>query len=149
MYIQSESHDDLLTTNGFRIEIDGVPVQDIVAVGGINRKTGLLEWTDGGTGITEPFSDQKKNYGPISFRYYVDPSRGDFDRLRAYVTAAHLLGIRFNMIIVKYNHGIEIFRIPVYKVLMNEENFPELDKNGAGPFEVSVTAPCAFYEITK
>lgn len=148
-YKQTESHDDLLTLNGFRVEIDGKPVQDIVAVGGINRTVGVIEWTDGGTGFTENFSDQRKVHGPISLRYFVDPTRGDFDKLHSYVTASHLLGVRFDFVIVKYNHGIEVFRIPVYRALFQTETFPELDKNGAGPFEVSLELPCAYWEITK
>jgi len=149
MYVQTESHDDLLTTNGFRVEFDGVPIAAIVSVGGLNRKTGLLEWTDGGTGITEPFSDQQKKRGPITLKYYVDPTKGEMDRLRAYVTAAQLFGVRINFVIVKYNYGIEVFRIPVYKALFNEETFPELDKNSSSAFEVNLTVPCADWEVIK
>lgn len=148
-YIQTESHDDVLTTNGFRVEILGKPIQDIVSVGGLNRTTGIIEWTDGATGLTEPFTDQIKHHGPVSIRYWVDPTRGDFDLLRAYVTAAHLLGTRFDFVVVKYNHGVEVFRIPVYRALFQTETFSELDKNSSGPFEVTLEVPCAFYEVVK
>lgn len=146
-FIRTDNNNDLLTINGFRFEINGQPIAAITNVGGLNRTTGEIEWVDGGTGITEFFSDQKKVYGPISLKYRVDPTKGEFDLLRQFVTLTHLFGTRFDFTLVKYNHGVEVFRILVYKVLFKEEQFSEFDKNGSGPFEVTINAPCAFWEI--
>lgn len=148
-YVTTESNDDLLTLNGFRIEIGGAPVAAITTVGGLNRVTGEIEWTDGGTGNVQVFSDQQKKFGPISMKYRVDPTKGEFDNLRNLVTSSMYLGVRFDFSIIKYHHGKELFRILVYRSLWNNEQFPEMDKNGSGPFEVTLQVPCAYWEIVK
>lgn len=146
---QVEAHDDLLTTNGFVFEIDGQPIVAVTKVGGFSREVGAIEWTDGATGITENFSDQRKIYGPCTISYYVDPTTSDFDKLRAYVNATHKFGTRFDFSVVKYNHALEVFRIAVYKGLFRKEDLPELDKNASGPYEVTLEIPCSYIEVRQ
>jgi hypothetical protein len=149
VYEVTESHNDVMTISGFKVEINGTPVQDITAVGGLNRETGTIEWTDGGTGLTEMFTDQRRKFGPLNLRYMVDPTRGDFDRLHSYVTASQALGVRYNFSIIKYHKQIEIFRVNVYKALFSKEALPELNKNQAGAFEVQLDVAIAFWEIVR
>lgn len=146
-YEKVESRDDLLTINGFSLEIEGEVIQEAVTVGGFTRNVGEILQADGGTGIQEPFSDQLKGHGPISIAYRVDPTRGEMDKLRAFVDASINKGTRFDFVLIKYNHGNEFFRIPVYRGLFREETLSDFDKNGSGPFEVNLGISIAFWEL--
>lgn len=145
-FTRTESKDDLLTINGWRLEIQGQVIDSITQVGGLQRQVGNIEWVDGGTGNTEHFSDQKKDYGPISITYRVDPTKGEQDQLEAFVDACINQGTRFDFVIVKLNHGIEHARYLVYQGLFRSESGSDLDKNGSGPYEVTLEVPCTFWE---
>jgi len=146
-YERVDANQDVLTVNGFQFEINNQRIASVINCGGFNRTIGGIEWVDGGTGITDTFSDQKKVYGPITIKFRVDPTTNEFNKLRSYVTASHLLGVKFNFAIVKYHYQVELFRILVYNGLFKEEQWSEFDKNGSGPFEGTLNVPCSFWEI--
>ncbi len=147
MYATSESHQDVLTLNGFRLEMAGKPIQTIFKVGGLGQTTGEIEWVDGQTGIAEVFGDQKINSGPLTIGYRVDPTNTEFSQMRQIVIASQQNGTRFDFQIVKYNHGNEVFRINVYKAYFKGYTYPELNKNESGAFDVELEVAIAFCEI--
>jgi hypothetical protein len=148
-YLKSENHGDALTLNGFRLELNGKPIETIYKVGGLSQTTGEIEWVDGQTGIAEVFTDQKINSGPLTLAYRVDPTNTEFSQMDQLVQASQRNGTRFNFVIVKYNHGIEVFRIPVYAAVFKGKTLPELNKNESGPFDVELEVPCAYWEILR
>ena len=144
------SHQDLLATNGFLVEINNNTLTGVTNVGGFNRQTGTLEWADGGSNQIENFSDGLKRYGPLNLVYRVDPSKTEFDTLRALVDASITLGTRFTFTIIKYHNSVEEFRIIVYGALFNNETLSDLDVNASGtPYEVNLEVPITFFEIVK
>jgi len=146
-YLRSNKNDDVLVANGFNIEINGQLITGVVNVGGFSRKSGTFEWVDGGTGISETFIDQKHNYGPITMKYRVDPSKPDFVLLRNYVTLCMTTGVKINFSIIKFHFQKEIFRIMVYKALFPDETISGFDVNSSTPLEVDLNIPCSFWEI--
>lgn len=146
-YTKSENHGDLLTLNGFKLELNGKTYETIYKVGGLSQTTGEIEWTDGQTGITEIFTDQKINSGPLSIAYRVDPTTSEFSQMDQLVQASQRSGVRFDFAIIKFNHGVELFRIAVYKGVFKGKTLPELNKNESGPFDVELEVPCAYWEV--
>ncbi len=146
-YLHSENHNDALTTNGFRFEFGGKSIEGIIGVAGFVQGTGSFEWVDGQTGIAEWFSDQKINSGPLTLTFRVDPSKPEFAQMRQIVQSSIRNGIRYDFTIVKYNHGVEVFRIPVYKGLFKNNTLPDLNKNESSPFDVTMEVDCAWWEI--
>lgn len=143
----TESRRDMLTINGFRVEIEGREIQGITTIGGIGRVLGEIESTDGGSGTVEFYSDQKKTYGPITMTYRPDPANmQEFNFMDQLVTDAFNGGVRRNFTFIKYNHGRELFRIIFYKGLFKSQNLPDFDKNGSGPADVSFEVSVAGWE---
>jgi hypothetical protein len=144
---RTESRNDMLTINGFRVEINNQIFQNFTTVGGLTRTAATLENRDGGSGLAEYFSDQTLTMGPISATYRVDPSTNEWDRLRKIIDDSIFNNVRHSFVVIKYNHGKEYKRFVCYKTLFNTENLPDLDKNGSGPFDVSLEAAISGWEI--
>jgi hypothetical protein len=147
MLNRTESREDLLTINGYRVEMNNLQFQDFVVVGGTGRNTTLIPNTDGGSGLQENFTDQTITFAPLAMTYRVDPSKNEWARLRQMIEDSFMSGIRHSMTVVKYNHGKEYMRIIYYKVLFNAETLPDLDKNGSGPYDVTMEAAHSGWEI--
>lgn len=144
-----DSHDDLLSMSGFRVEASGNVFSAFTNVGGFNRNTETLQWFDGGSGNVENFSGHLKNYGPLSMSYRVDPTKLEFRVLRAMVTASMLRNIRHDLTVIKYHRGVELFRIVCYGCLFNNETLADLDNNADGPYEVTLEVPCSYFEVIE
>ncbi|MEM3384272.1 MAG: hypothetical protein QXE78_01930 [Nitrososphaeria archaeon] len=145
-----ESRRDMLTTSGWQFQIEGITFRDVIKVSGIKRSIEVEKWVDAGTNITHHFSLQIKEYisdGSLTFR--VDPTTTEMDNLLNLVTGSLFFGLHYNGTLIKFNHGIEVFRINIYEMIFKGDEHPEYTKNESAPYDITIPFSAAFYEIIK
>jgi hypothetical protein len=145
-----ETRRDMLVTAGWSFQILDVTIRDVIKVGGISREIEKEEWVDAGANITHFFSKQIKTYisdGSITYR--IDPTTNEFDYIHNLVTASLNFGIHYDFTLIKYNHGIEVFRINIYEALFTNESHPDYTKNESSAYDVELKYSAPFWEIVK
>ena len=140
-----EAPRDLSTTNLWRMEIDGVPVATLTNVSGPTRSVGSLSKTDGGTGVTYKFSDQKPDFGNITLVHRRDPQDPNNNFLRDLVTEHMANGKKVDATFIKFHHGEIEQEIISQGIGLNNEALPSFDKESSSAYDVTYSGECDYW----
>jgi len=141
-----EAPRDVLVTNQWVLEVDGVQRATFVAISGIGRSIETVARGDGGTGIIYTFSNQLVNYGTLQLTRMVDPADGNDLSIDSFMNSVIATGKKLNGELVKYHFGKPLFRIQFTGMLFTQESHPALSKQASGPYEMGYIAKVDFWE---
>ena len=126
---------DLLTDNGWYIDMQGLISPQFHSFEGLERKTGEVKIVDGATNITYKFSDQLKDFGEITLIRTKDGSVDDITMV-ALTDNCINNGFRFDFQLVKNHNGNPVFRILVLGARIKSEAHPSLKTDGTGKYDM-------------
>ncbi len=141
-----ETPKDILTTNQWTMEIDGQRIASLSSITGPTRAVGSIPRSDGGTGITYNFTNQKVTFGDVTLTRQRDPKDPWDSKLKDFVDGSMVEGTKYNGQLIKYHFRKPIFRIVFFGMLFKGENYPSLDKGSSGPFVVTYPCSVDFWE---
>lgn len=136
------------TTNLWVMEIDGVQVASFQGISGLSRGIGSVNATDGGTGITYNFSDQKPTFGDLTLTRRRDPNAASDAKVREWMSEAIASGKKFDGTFTKYhfNGTTVLYRIEFYGLLFQSESYPSFDKGSPGTYDITYSAKVDYWE---
>lgn len=141
-----EAPKDVLTTNQWVIEINGVPRATFVQVSGVTRRIDGIPRADGGTGIVYTFPNQRVDYGALQLLRMYDPQDQNDLNIETFLSNVISSGTKLNGEMIKYHYGKPLFRVQFTGMLFLSETHPQLRKDTSGPYEVTYEAKLDFWE---
>ena len=141
-----EAPKDVLTTNQWVIEVDGVPRATFVSIDGIGRSIGTVTRADGGTGIVYTFTNQLVDYGTLRLTRMYDPEDADDIAIEDFLQNVIEAGTKINGELIKYHFGAPLFKFKFTGMLFAQETHPTLTKQTSGPYNIAYTAKVDFWE---
>lgn len=130
---------DLLVTNGWWLEIQGLVSPHFQTVEGLALNTGTVDIVDAGSQIKYKFSGQVLDSQELTLTRTLDGSADDAT-LDAIFDRCVRDGYKFNCSIVKTHNGIEVFRYSIVGFRFATKSLPTLDVNAEEKYTLTYTA---------
>lgn len=141
-----EAPQDLASTNQWVLEIEGTRFATFTSLSGLSRQVGTMQRADGGTGRVYKFPDNQKDAGQIQLTRQRDPEDPVDDRISSFLTQSIEDGTKFSGQLTKYHRGEVDHRIRFTGMLFTSEDYPNLNKNQGGPYEITYTVQLDYWE---